>query len=169
MEIDDGMLPFLFSADLASCIDLLLYIGIILTLSIQLTQITSESMHPYHFSSEGDAWLCGTLTPYRVVASSAWKLPLTTAVVSFRYPVVGRVLIRQPAERHWADSTVLIEYLVHADGTSTNNTDQHRWAVHQHKPGKDFYDWQNRCLSTGPVYNPHKVCVNSIVPQSVKI
>lgn len=24
-------------------------------------------------------------------------------------------------------------------------------------PGKDFYDWQNRCISTGDIYNPNKL------------
>ena len=29
--------------------------------------------------------------------------------------------------------------------------------IHDLPPGKDFYDWQNRCLSVGAPFNPHKV------------
>lgn len=48
-------------------------------------------------------------------------------------------------------------YVIHADGSSLNTTDSHRWAIHNSPPGKDFYDWQGRCLSTNQVYNPYKV------------
>lgn len=48
-------------------------------------------------------------------------------------------------------------YVIHADGSSLNTTDSHRWAIHNNPPGKDFYDWQGRCLSTNQVYNPYKV------------
>lgn len=57
------------------------------------------------------------------------------------------------------DTTVMLEYLVHADGAQLNNSADHRWAIHDTPPGKDFYDWQNRCISAGNVYNPFKVFI----------
>lgn len=53
----------------------------------------------------------------------------------------------------------MIEYLVHADGAQLNNSADHRWSINELPPGKDFYDWQNRCLSAGNVYNPYKVSI----------
>lgn len=49
--------------------------------------------------------------------------------------------------------------MIHADGATLNTTEAHRWAIHSTPPGKDFYDWQNRCISTNQVYNPYKVGV----------
>lgn len=54
----------------------------------------------------------------------------------------------------------MVEYLIHADGGSLNTTQNHRWAIHSHIPGKDFYDWQNRCLSAGDIFNPHDLYSN---------
>ncbi|XP_053680518.1 uncharacterized protein LOC128731419 [Anopheles nili] len=59
-------------------------------------------------------------------------------------------------DEHWTDTAVIFEYLIHADGSTVNNTADHRWAITDEPPGKDFYDWQNRCVSTGGVYNPFK-------------
>lgn len=52
---------------------------------------------------------------------------------------------------------MIVESLVHADGTTLQNSDQHRWSVNTQSPGKDFYDWMDRCKSAGPIYDPHKV------------
>ncbi|XP_014088313.2 uncharacterized protein Rsod [Bactrocera oleae] len=100
-------------------------------------------------------WSCSTITQY--LKNKLYQKPMYTAQVLLRYPVVGRVLFRQPVEEPWQDTTVIFEYLIHADGSTQNNTFEHRWAIHSNAPGKDFYDWQNRCLSTGNVFNPHKV------------
>lgn len=67
------------------------------------------------------------------------------------------MLFRQAKDEPWSDTSIMVEYLVHADGAALNNSAGHRWAIHEFPPGKDFYDWQNRCLSSGAVYNPHKV------------
>lgn len=52
---------------------------------------------------------------------------------------------------------MLFEYLIQADGSSQNSSYDHRWAIHSNPPGKDFYDWQQRCVSAGAVFNPFKV------------
>lgn len=57
-------------------------------------------------------------------------------------------------------------YLIHADGASTNTSESHRWAIHSNPPGKDFYDWQNRCASTNHVHNPYKVLKITIFPST---
>lgn len=43
---------------------------------------------------------------------------------------------------------------VHADGSNVNNTFEHRWAVHEQPPGKDYYNWTGRCLSAGKMFDP---------------
>lgn len=80
-----------------------------------------------------------------------------TAGVVFRYPIVGRILFRQPRDQPWMDTTVIVEMLVHSDGTSLNNSIDHRWAIHVNSEGKDYYNWTGRCLSTGDIFNPYKV------------
>lgn len=100
-------------------------------------------------------WCCATINQYQ--KNGIYQKVMFTAQVLFRYPIVGRVLLRQPSEEPWQDTTIIFEYLIHADGSTQNNTFEHRWAVHSNAPGKDFYDWQNRCISAGNVFNPYKV------------
>lgn len=103
-------------------------------------------------------WICGTLTRYTTV-DSGWKIPIFSAGVVFRYPVVGRIIFRQVRDQPWSDTTVIVETLVHGDGICLNNTADHRWAVHVEARGKDYYNWTGRCLSAGEIYNPYKVIV----------
>ncbi|KAJ9574059.1 hypothetical protein L9F63_008585 [Diploptera punctata] len=102
-----------------------------------------------------EPWICGALARYTSV-TNGWKVGITTAGVVFRYPTVGRIIFRQPRDQPWADTTVMVEMLVHSDGTSLNNTADHRWAIHVSPEGKDYYNWTGRCLSTGDVFNPYK-------------
>lgn len=100
-------------------------------------------------------WTCGTLLLYD--PRTSYQVPMTTLEIQFRYPIVGRILFRQPQEQSWLDTTMLIEYLIHADGSTLNTTHGHRWAIHSEGPGKDFYNWTGRCLSTKDIYNPYQV------------
>lgn len=79
--------------------------------------------------------------------------------MNIRYPLAGRILMRQTAEDWTADTTILIDQLVHADGTSTNNTHNHRWGVTENPPGKDFYNWTARCVSAGNTFDPYHVSI----------
>lgn len=54
---------------------------------------------------------------------------------------------------------MIVENLVHADGTTLKNSDQHRWSINTLPPGKDFYNWMDRCKSAGPIYDPYKVLI----------
>ncbi|XP_067011092.2 uncharacterized protein Rsod [Anabrus simplex] len=101
-------------------------------------------------------WICNTLARY-LAGPQKWKMPMFTAAAVYRYPVVGRIVFRQPRDQPWADTTVIVESLVHGDGTNLNNTGDHRWAVHEFPPGRDFYNWSGRCLSAGTPFNPYKV------------
>lgn len=106
---------------------------------------------------------CGVLSLYE--ENQQYQFPIQTAQVLFRYPLVGKILFRQPKDQPWHDTTILIEYLIHADGSAVNNSDSHRWSIHVHPPGKDFYSWQNRCISTGEIFNPYKVTFDMKTPQ----
>lgn len=107
-------------------------------------------------SIPGEPWICGAITLYE--PNFIYQKPVFTAQVIFRYPTVGRMLLRQAKDEPWADTSILIEYLVHADGATLNNSVDHRWAIHEFPPGKDYYNWTERCLSAGQIYNPYKVC-----------
>lgn len=100
-------------------------------------------------------YTCGTVTLYDDV--SHYQTAMFTAEVLFRYPIVGRILFRQPRDEPWVDTSIIVEYLIHADGSTLNKSIDHRWAIHHHPPGKDFYNWTARCLSAGDIYNPYKV------------
>ncbi|XP_064467651.1 uncharacterized protein LOC135378267 [Ornithodoros turicata] len=88
----------------------------------------------------------------RPIACAALR-PLKPGIAAraiFYYPVAGTVELRQ--EDPDAETTVLVQ-LAYTDG-STNRTMAHRMAIHRDAPGRDFYDWQNRCRSVGPRYDP---------------
>jgi Cu/Zn superoxide dismutase len=79
-----------------------------------------------------------------------------TAVVTFVYPVAGRIFFRQDQSSPLADTTVYVEGLLYSDG-SRNATDGHKWHVHEDVPGKDFFNWTGRCLSAGKHFNPYQI------------
>lgn len=115
-----------------------------------------------HDGQERTLLTCGTLVLFQT--NKKYQMPMTTAQVLFRYPIVGRMLFRQPKEDPSADTTIIVEYLIHADGSTMNTSDTHRWAIHHEAPGKDFYNWTARCLSAAHVYNPYKVTFNANKP-----
>ncbi|XP_031842214.1 uncharacterized protein Rsod isoform X2 [Nomia melanderi] len=100
-------------------------------------------------------WLCGILSPH--LPDNSGQVPMITAQAIYRYPIVGRITFRQSQNNPQMDTTIIIEYLVHADGNALNNSASHRWMLHDNPPGKDYYNWTGRCLSTGDPYNPYKV------------
>lgn len=108
-----------------------------------------------HNNATQSIWACGTVMLYQ--ENRRYQMPMITAQVLFRYPIVGRILFRQPRDDPTLDTTIIVEYLIHADGSTLNSSESHRWAIHHDAPGKDFYNWTGRCLSTHQVYNPYKV------------
>ncbi|CAG9134499.1 unnamed protein product [Plutella xylostella] len=107
--------------------------------------------------------ICASILPYRF--NSTAQVPLASAEVIFRYPLVGRIVFRQPAEQPWEDTTIIVESLIHADGANINNTFEHRWAIHENAPGKDYYNWTARCLSAGKVYEPYGIAIDARHPE----
>lgn len=106
---------------------------------------------------------CSTFSLYE--HNQRYQVPIQMAQVLFRYPIVAKIIFRQPKDQPWHDTTVIVEYLIHADGSSVNNTENHRWSIHMHPPDKDFYSWQNRCISTGDIINPYKVSYDIKTPE----
>ena len=54
------------------------------------------------------------------------QMPMFTAQVTFRYPIVGQIIFRQPNNEPEMDTTIIVENLVHADGSALNNSAEHR-------------------------------------------
>ncbi|XP_071538692.1 LOW QUALITY PROTEIN: uncharacterized protein [Panulirus ornatus] len=106
--------------------------------------------------TSGDRWICSNLRP---------TVPQMHAVVTFRYPLVGEIVFEQDADDYLADTQVLVSYMVYSDG-SKNTQGDHRWHIHDHVPGKDFYNWTMRCVSAGDRYNPYKVSSEESVYRS---
>lgn len=52
---------------------------------------------------------------------------MVTAQVIYRYPIVGKIIFRQPKNDPQMDTTIIIENLVHADGNALNNSELHRY------------------------------------------
>ncbi|XP_045506507.1 uncharacterized protein LOC123702765 isoform X2 [Colias croceus] len=107
--------------------------------------------------------LCATIHSYEY--GTDYQTQMSSAQVVFRYPIVSRVIFRQPLEMPWEDTTVIVESMIHADGANVNNTHEHRWAIHEHPPGKDYYNWTARCLSAGKMYDPHGVDTDTRHPE----
>lgn len=108
------------------------------------------------FFRNNKIWICTTLLPF-TDPSSQTKIAFLTADVIYRYPLVGRIVFRQLIDVGATETIIIIESLVHADGTTLQNSNEHRWSINTQAPGKDFYDWRDRCKSAGPIYDPHKV------------
>lgn len=52
-------------------------------------------------------WSCATITLYQ--ENRHYQLPMITAQVHFRYPIVGKILFRQPRDDPLHDTTVIVE------------------------------------------------------------
>ncbi|XP_074600091.1 superoxide dismutase family protein Rsod [Brevipalpus obovatus] len=96
--------------------------------------------------ADGSTWVCATI---------GYPGPMITAVARFHFPVVGSVIMRQEVDKPRTETTVLVD-LSYSDG-SGNDTVDHKWEIHEKFPGLDFYNWSSRCVSTGDVFNPHKI------------
>lgn len=52
-------------------------------------------------------WVCGTISLYQ--ENRQYQMPMTTAQILFRYPIVGKVLFRQPRDDPFHDTTIIVE------------------------------------------------------------
>lgn len=103
-----------------------------------------------------EPWLCEILVPVAHVKSNI-KLPMVTAEVIFQYPVAGRIVFRQLANQEYSDTIIIVESLLYSDGSVEADSFHHNWTINEMPPTKDYYSWENRCYSSGPVFNPFKV------------
>ena len=95
---------------------------------------------------DGQRWIC---------ANIGYPGPMMTAVATFVYPIVGKVIFRQEVDKPWTETTVLVE-LSYSDGT-VNNTMSHKWHIHTNAHNRDYYNWSKRCESAGQHFNPFNV------------
>lgn len=104
-------------------------------------------------------WTCASFSRY--VSDNGQKMAIATAEAVFRYPLAGRIVFRQPRDDPFADTTIIVEPLLHSSGPA-NNSQDHRWMVHDLAPGKDYFNWTARCMSAGGVFDPYHILpVNS--------
>lgn len=52
-------------------------------------------------------WVCGTLLLYQ--ENRQYIMPMVTAQVLFRYPLVGKIIFRQPRDDPLSDTTIIVE------------------------------------------------------------
>lgn len=93
------------------------------------------------------------------------------AVATFHYPVVGRISFYQLSDEAHAETNVLVDVY---DPNSNSNSHDHNWLIHLSPAMADFYNWSERCQSSGEVYDPlgasgslkfdqyERQCLNSI-------
>lgn len=72
-------------------------------------------------------WICGTINLY--LSDNTGEMPIVTAQVIYRYPIVGKIIFRQPKNEPQMDTTIIIENLIHADGNTLNNSGYHRYDI----------------------------------------
>lgn len=98
-----------------------------------------------------------------VCARVGFPGPTLVARAIFHYPISGQVLLRQDARDPQSETTVHLKL----DPWGFNTTIQYKLLVHEHRPGRDFYNWTARCVSAGDVYDPLKVgsgpCVHPLL------
>lgn len=123
------------------------FVGVYVDLNLPLFGVNSVvGRSVVIHKGNGERWICTNL---------GHSGSVVTAVATFVYPIVGRVVFRQEKDKPWSETTVMAE-LSYSDGTP-NNTMGHSWHVHSNPHGRDFYNWSRRCDSAGPLFNPFSV------------
>ncbi|KAJ8317087.1 hypothetical protein KUTeg_004991 [Tegillarca granosa] len=101
-----------------------------------------------HKAGTGARWVCGNVE-YAVPVS------MTTAEVTFVYPVIGRIMFKQ-RKNLWYDDTQIFVELNYNNGTVAPSND-HSWHVHVNRTGSDVLVAEKRCKSTAGHFNPFDV------------
>lgn len=120
------------------------YMGEFVDLSVQLYgahTITGRSILIH--KNNGDPWVCATLNYV--------DKPVSLAVATFYYPVIGRISFQQLSNDPHSETGVLVEVY---NPNSEKSSEGHNWLVHLKPAMSDFYNWSQRCQSTGEVYDP---------------
>lgn len=93
--------------------------------------------------NNGENWVCATLDHV--------DEPINLAASTFYYPVVGRISFQQLANDPHSETGVLVEVY---NPNSERGSEGHNWMVHLKPAMADFYNWSQRCESSGEVYDP---------------
>lgn len=102
------------------------------------------------YNKNNQPWICSNI---------GYPDEIITAEATFHYPVYGRVIFRQLADNPWSETTVLAQ-LSYSDST-TNDTENHSWTLHQNAPGLDSFNWSRRCHSVGDMFNPFNAAIET--------
>ena len=110
-----------------------------------VNSIVGRSMVIHKNLPGGPRWICSTI----------WAdYNMLTAVVTFKYPVIGHMVFRQMNNSWYAETQIYAELNY---GDSTTRTIDHDWHIHSLQVGDDMLASQGRCSSVGPHYNPYHV------------
>lgn len=120
------------------------YMGEFIDLSVQLFgphTVVGRSILLH--KNNGDPWVCSNLD----YIDESVKL----AVATFYYPVVGLISFQQLSEDSHAETGVLVEVY---NPNSEKSSDGHNWMIHLKPAMADFYNWSQRCESSGEIFDP---------------
>lgn len=120
------------------------YVNEHLDLSVQLHGRHSVVGRPILIRKNNeDPWVCANLEYV--------DRQVTLAVATFYYPVVGRVSFYQLSDEPSSETSVLVDvYNPNSESSSVG----HNWMIHLNPAMADFYNWSERCFSSGEVYDP---------------
>ena len=99
-----------------------------------------------HKKENAERWIYGT------IGYPAEEVITLQSV--FTSPIVGKIVIRQPANDPLGDTSVWVE-VAYADGSDT--TLKHNWHIHQQRVANDYLSTDGRCSSTAGHDNPFGV------------
>lgn len=122
------------------------YMGEFIDLSVQLYgPYTIAGRSILIQKNNGDYWVCATLNYIDEAVS--------LAVATFYYPVVGTISFEQLSNSPHSETGVLVE-VYNPNSPKRGSSDGHNWMVHLKPAMADFYNWSQRCQSSGEVYDP---------------
>lgn len=120
------------------------YMGEYIDPSIQLFGLQTVAGRSLAINkNNGENWVCATLD----YVDEAINLASST----FYYPVVGKIYFQQLANDPHSGTSVLVEVY---NPNSERDSEGHNWMIHLKPAMADFYNWSQRCQSSGEIYDP---------------
>ncbi|XP_060076592.1 uncharacterized protein LOC132556215 isoform X2 [Ylistrum balloti] len=102
-----------------------------------------------HKQSGGSRWVCAT------IESDANVLQ---AIATFKYPIIGYIVLRQPQVNGPLSETQVYMELDYCNSASPMATVNHNWHIHVSRINEAFgMNVSQRCSSVGGHYNPYSV------------
>lgn len=120
------------------------YMGEYMDLSVQLFGLnTLVGRSIVIHKNNGENWVCSNL--------DYTDEDVSIAVAYFYYPVVGKITFQQLSNNPHSETGVLVEVY---NPNSDKESNGHNWMIHLKPALADFYNWSQRCESSGEVYDP---------------